>query len=156
MAKVLINDTTLTAIADAIRAKSETSDTMLPGEMAALIAGIKTGEVRYGTFKALDNTKTFNAGANLPEGNFAIAIVPEREIISGNGDTLHVWDIVIDGNSTGKAIIGGSGTSSSYKTPIWTINHASGDITLSVANNSILAYRYNTTYAWIFAGGVTV
>lgn len=43
MAECLIQDTTLTAIADAIRAKTETTDTMLPSEMAALIESIATG-----------------------------------------------------------------------------------------------------------------
>lgn len=43
MAKMLINDSTLTAIADAIRAKGGTSAAMIPGEMAALIEAISTG-----------------------------------------------------------------------------------------------------------------
>lgn len=54
MAKGFINDSTLTAIADAIRAKLETSDEMLPGDMAGLIESISTGidgyEASYGTF----------------------------------------------------------------------------------------------------------
>lgn len=43
MAKMFINDSTLTAIADAIRAKTKTAETMLPSEMAALITAISTG-----------------------------------------------------------------------------------------------------------------
>ena len=43
MAKMFINDSTLTAIADAIRAKTETTESMLPSEMAALITAISTG-----------------------------------------------------------------------------------------------------------------
>lgn len=43
MAKYVIDGSTLTAIADAIRAKGGTSAEMLPGEMAALIVAIETG-----------------------------------------------------------------------------------------------------------------
>lgn len=41
--KGLVSKSALTAIADAIRAKNNTSATMLPGEMAALITAISTG-----------------------------------------------------------------------------------------------------------------
>jgi hypothetical protein len=43
MANVIINDTHLTNIADAIREKTGTSDTYKPGEMAAAISAITTG-----------------------------------------------------------------------------------------------------------------
>lgn len=49
MAKGLIKDSTLTAIANAIREKTETTATMLPSEMAALIQGITGAKVEYGT-----------------------------------------------------------------------------------------------------------
>lgn len=42
MAKVLITESHLEDIADAIRAKAGTSDTYLPSEMPAAITGIKT------------------------------------------------------------------------------------------------------------------
>ena len=48
MAKGLIKDSTLTAIANAIREKTETTATMLPSEMAALIQGITGAKVAYG------------------------------------------------------------------------------------------------------------
>lgn len=41
--KGLVSKSALTAIADAIRAKNNTSATMLPGEMAELITAISTG-----------------------------------------------------------------------------------------------------------------
>lgn len=44
MAYGLIQNTTLQSIADAIRQKNESSDTYKPGEMAAAILGITTGE----------------------------------------------------------------------------------------------------------------
>lgn len=49
MAKGLIKDSTLTAIANAIREKTETTATMLPSEMAALIQGLSNVKVTYGT-----------------------------------------------------------------------------------------------------------
>lgn len=49
MAKGLVKDSTLTAIANAIREKTETTATMLPSEMAALIQGITGAKVEYGT-----------------------------------------------------------------------------------------------------------
>ena len=48
MAKGLVKDSTLTAIANAIREKTETTATMLPSEMAALIQGISGAKVTYG------------------------------------------------------------------------------------------------------------
>lgn len=50
MAKGLIKDSTLTAIADAIREKTETTGTMLPSEMAALIQGITGSKFAWGTY----------------------------------------------------------------------------------------------------------
>ena len=43
MAKVLVNDSSLTSIADAIREKTGSSDTYKPSEMAGAIASITTG-----------------------------------------------------------------------------------------------------------------
>ena len=54
MAKGLVKDSTLAAIANAIREKTETTATMLPSEMAALIQGITGAKVTYGS-KALNN-----------------------------------------------------------------------------------------------------
>ena len=55
MAKVLINETSLSGIADAIRAKNGSSDTYKPSEMAAAIEAIEAG-----------------GGADLPEEAFTI------------------------------------------------------------------------------------
>lgn len=52
MAQGVINDTTLTSIADAIREKLESTDTMFPSEMAALIESIEaggSGKIAYGS-----------------------------------------------------------------------------------------------------------
>lgn len=46
MSTVLINDTTMTSIADAIRSKGSSDEKMLPSEMAGKIQGISTGAKR--------------------------------------------------------------------------------------------------------------
>lgn len=56
MAKGLIKDSTLTAIANAIREKTETTATMLPSEMAALIAGLPNIKMTYGSQTLASNT----------------------------------------------------------------------------------------------------
>ena len=63
MAKGFINDSTLTAIADAIRAKLETSDEMLPGDMAGLIEAINTCEYRI-----THGVITWSSAINLSAG----------------------------------------------------------------------------------------
>ena len=59
MAKGLIEDSTLTAIAGAIRTKTNTTDTMTPSEMAAKIAGITgTSKMTYGSQTIPTNATT--------------------------------------------------------------------------------------------------
>ena len=59
MAKGLIEDSTLTAIAGAIRTKTNTTDTMTPSEMAAKIAGITgTSKMTYGSQTIPTNSTT--------------------------------------------------------------------------------------------------
>ena len=68
MAKYTINDTTLTSIADAIRAKGGTSAALTPSQMAEAIAAIQAGggggaeilghKVAYGSFTLTEDTTT--------------------------------------------------------------------------------------------------
>lgn len=58
-----INYSTLAGIADAIRAKTETTESMLPSEMAALINSISTG-LDLPTIKAID-TGTFTPSSTV-------------------------------------------------------------------------------------------
>lgn len=57
MAKGLVKDSTLTAIANAIREKTETTATMLPSEMAALIQGINGAKFAWGA-KTISSSAT--------------------------------------------------------------------------------------------------
>jgi hypothetical protein len=65
MVKMLVNDSTLTAIADAIRAKTESAETMFPSEMAALIEGIETGNPDFmaeGEYRQITGVATSSSG----------------------------------------------------------------------------------------------
>ena len=62
MSKVLVNETSLSGIANSIRAKNGTETTYKPSEMAAAIDAIQTG----GTVEALDITA--NGTYTAPEG----------------------------------------------------------------------------------------
>lgn len=83
--KVLINDSTLTAIADAIRAKNGSEDTMLPSEMAGLIEAIESGgaDVYMGTASG-----SLSSSNVLPTSVSLGTVLPESEnylfVIFGN------------------------------------------------------------------------
>lgn len=70
MAKGLINESTLTAIADAIRAKTETTDAILPADMAGLIEGITVDAgIMSGTFSTSGKSNSAALGVTLPESD---------------------------------------------------------------------------------------
>lgn len=101
MAEYLIQESTLTAIADAIRAKNESSEAILPSEMAGLIEGLSSGGCNFisGTF--IGNQKTIvvgnaptyqvSLGMELPESdNFCLVVffLSETEVISIPTDSI--------------------------------------------------------------------
>lgn len=155
MAKLLVNDTTLTAIADAIRAKTETSGTMLPNEMAAKIAGITTGDVRYGTFKGAgsDSDSIFNIGKNIPDGNFVLIVMPSGMLYTANNVIHYAWVTSIDGTITGKITKGGNGTGT--WAVVFTIDRATGDVSVNTSGGSCY-FSGSAEYMWVFAGGGAV
>lgn len=59
MSKYSIDNTTLTAIADAIREKSGTTDPILTEGMAAAIAAIEAGDVEIKSFTVADRSENF-------------------------------------------------------------------------------------------------
>lgn len=86
MAKYTINDTTLVAIADAIRAKSGTTDGIDPANMAALIAAIEVGgggggDFLYGTITPTETTSYIDAPADY-ERNMAAFVEVGMDIES--------------------------------------------------------------------------
>lgn len=86
MAKGLINNSTLTDIANAIRAKMGTSDAMLPSEMASLIQSISVGyKVAWGSFTPSGSyTTTVTITHNLGVVPNLIAIFPSAGMGSYN------------------------------------------------------------------------
>ena len=154
MAKVLVNDTTLTAIADAIRAKTGSGDTMLPGKMATLIAGITSGDVRYGEFKG-SGTEAFNIGPNVPDGDYILCVANHSTPSTVNKTIRNVWGQVIDGVAYGKMVANtGSSSSATLSNCELTINRSTGDV---IVEGYTGVYFYgSTTYKWIFLGGGAV
>lgn len=82
MGKYAINDTTLTAIAEAIRAKTESSDPIDAADMAALIEGISAGGAAF-------NGNPLYCGIVVPTADAkTITITDEPDVIAaGFGDT---------------------------------------------------------------------
>lgn len=107
MAKGLINDSTLTAIADAIRAKNGSEDTMLPSEMAGLIEAIESGgvEAYMGTVSGGLNSSyrphvvSVSLGTVLPESeNYLFVIFGDSTY--NNSYVLTVHTIYKNGGET--------------------------------------------------------
>lgn len=73
MAKGLIEHSTMTSIADAIRAKTETTNKILPVNMAELITAIETetggSEVMSGSFTLTSAALVAALGATLPSSD---------------------------------------------------------------------------------------
>lgn len=155
--KGLVAKDALIAIADAIRAKTETSATMLPGEMADLIAGIKTGDVRYGTFTGGgEGINTFNIGKNIPEGDFALYVMPIQTAPSVNHTITQAWHTMIDGVSNGWISYNLSGNRQSAYSAI-AFDRSTGDVSVTTTSGITNLYFHGSyTYTWIYAGGGAV
>lgn len=107
MAKGLVKRATLTAIADAIRAKTETSDMILPTDMAAMIEGIELNTLRFmtGAVTPSHNINALNLGVVLPEANnsvFVCIFADHKQIDSGG--LVSYTRVVDDGNMSTKAV----------------------------------------------------
>ena len=139
----LIQGTTLTAIADAIREKTETTDVMYPSEMAGKISGITKAVLQEKTVtpKAAAQTVTpdegynglsqvtVNGNANLKAVNIKEGVkifdvtgtlIPlgtsvEAEVTSGSTLYVQVIDCTIDGNAIELKTKFRTGTSSFYQ-----------------------------------------
>lgn len=145
--KGLITKDTLTAIADAIRAKTETSETMLPGEMAALIAGLEIGskvQVLYGT-----TTLTKYGGSSLSLGTTLTgkyhAFVLAGEITSSPAERILYAHKVATKSKTSTLIMGRNADEGNLTSGV----SISGS-TVSFSGKFTL---YNVKYHWLYIGG---
>ena len=102
MAKGLITQATLTGIADAIRAKTGTSDAMRPDEMAALIQSISGGgKVAFGSVTPSGSyTSSVTITHNLGVVPNLIAIFAAAGMGSYNGRLISLFVIPEDGYVT--------------------------------------------------------
>ena len=102
MANGLIKDSTLTAIANAIREKTETTATMLPSEMAALIQGISGAKVTYGAVtyskSNSEQSATIAHGLGEPPNLFvmfatSVDSTPRNilEVLMPDGSKMCIW-----------------------------------------------------------------
>lgn len=145
MAKMFINDSTLTAIADAIRAKTESTETMLPSEMAALIEGIETGGGITGKTESITSTQTLNLNVSLPtDQNFIF--------FAQNGTNTDAYRLVIfmlDGTELCTWMyFYNSGTNSwQSRLDAFTYDLSKGKITTTHPN---FVFRY--AYTWAYCG----
>ena len=96
MAVKTINDEILTNIADAIRAKGGTSETLYPHEMAQAISDLETGEIANLT--EITVTPTDSNQTITPSGNYngfskvvVNAIPSNYGHISWDGSSLRVY-----------------------------------------------------------------
>ena len=147
--KGLVSKSALTAIADAIRAKTETSETMLPGEMAALIEAIKTSNAKAstGTFTPSGSqVYTVSLGKALDlSGNYCLIII--RTAANATAGVAAGYTSNWNGTKRHQTsdLQGGVTTS-------WTIT-ADGSITMPKHTVNNTAYGYlpsGNSYTWLF------
>lgn len=115
MAEYLIKDTTLTGIADAIRAKNGGTDPIAVTDMAAQIAAITGGggssdDVRYVTFMSYDGTVEYGKKAVAVGDDCADPIArgvfdtPTRESTEQYNYTFYGWATEVNGGADANAL----------------------------------------------------
>lgn len=120
-------------IADAIRAKTETTDGMGVDEMATLIAAIESGGsgggTNYGTVTYETYSQVLSFGVPIPEDNFFIAILPTKTIGSlGSNYIYHLNYRKINGE---ESCISQSTSASAGNIMLPTFDRSANTMTLS-------------------------
>lgn len=158
MAKGLVKDSTLTAIANAIREKTETSATMLPSEMAALIQGITGAKVEYGSktlavYQTVSNI-TINHGLNaIP--NLVIIAGANNSGTSGGGANEQIVSFMIlnTDTSASQCCVSASGDYITWETREFSAGESTMLFT-TLNESKIVATRwfgdgFYGTYQWV-------
>ena len=124
MAKVLVTDTSLTNIANAIRGKNSTSTTYKPAEMAAAIANLPSGGTQ--NWNAEGRILPQDLAVSLPAsvttiGNYAFYNIPITSI-AFNSDITYIGDFAFGSTKLTEITIPGTvtkiGTSAFQSAPI--------------------------------------
>ena len=143
MAKGLINESTLTAIADAIRVKTETSDAILPADMAAMIEAIETGVTvgkHYGevTIGSSANQNYIQTGVTLPDYKYyGLFIMPV------NGGAYGAYTFYTPSKKRGGAFYNNTFNNSEYIT----IGHKSTGTSFT---HTYGVFASGKTYLWVY------
>lgn len=168
MAKGLIKDSTLTAIADLIREKEETTEGILPADMEPrLRALLEAGSfnVMSGSATPSANTETLNLGATLPESdNYLFICIAEifaansTLSVSTNLYTHYIRRAVVinkDGTKSGetsRTLYQGSGTTEYSSWTDTNFGILSGDsVSVADEDNYIYRFRQSVVYRWWYA-----
>lgn len=157
MAKGYINDTTMTDIANAIRAKTETSDPILPSEMADIILAIEAagGKAAMGSWTTSGSTKTVNHGLGKTP-NF-VGVFAGGKIMNSPSSGYYICaSLYIDLTGTN---IGGTYKKTGLRTSGNPLTYAvfCGNVTDTKIEfngeysgiDSACKYKYDLTYYWI-------
>lgn len=147
---------TLAAIADAIRAKTKSTDTMLPSEMPGHIDTItRGGVIRTGTIQASGNS--FTLGVDLPERENYVFMMLLSSVASSYKTSTHIVGACIYRNGDDIAsyideFSSNEGGTKQYKSSNYqtqpSINHESGVVTLGIGED--VKININNTYEWIY------
>lgn len=155
MTKMLINDSTLTAIADAIRAKGGTSEVMLPGDMAELIEALPAGgsvTLKTGTFRPSENGLTFSMGITVDTTKPHLLVVAQDEnngSISSDSGTFY-FAYKYNNGTTSLSRVFGNGTGARYSSSNYppTIS-ANGNVSFSSGLKIVFTTVHKYRWFWM-------
>ena len=171
MAEYLIQESTLTAIADAIRAKNESSEVIDPSDMATLIESISTGgggiALKGWVQPTTSQGNTLSLGVELPEADNFILIIysnSHNNYVSNSYNTvilMHYNGAFLRNmygkysqsmNNGGSSTVTGTALVESSN-EIFTLNHTTGTITSTASTASTTGYNFytpKTYYHWVY------
>lgn len=143
----LVSSETLKSMANAIRAKTATTDKIFPADMAAMIAGLSVGsEVLTGTFTpSSDGVYTHYLGSSLP------AYENHRLIIYGT--TSYAVHEMLNGTIRDIASAAARYETINRDGSYWDIDNATGSITYRTKEGNIstaFIFGIGVTYEWCY------
>lgn len=145
--KGLVSMSTLSDIADAIRVKTETTDGILPPDMAAMIEGLSVGsEVLTGTFTPSSGGASVQyLGSSLPTyENYRLVIY---------GATSYAVHEALDGTILDIAVASARYETINKNGNHFEVDHAAGSISYRTNDGAIsgaFTFFTNVTYTWCY------